>query len=299
MIWTRRRSTREPDSRTISAGGSAWRGLGACVQGARHVKTGEPCQDALGWSLDTRLGPTLVMAVADGHGNKRHFRSADGARLAVEVGTRLLDDFLRAHAAERNPERLAFAGRALPAALETAWKAAVEHHMAGCGSDEQGDHWFEDVPDPQLADPDRYIPYGTTLLLAGATPWCQLVLQIGDGDVVVLDAEGAVTRPLPPDPLLAGNETTSLCQPNATSSIRVACLAGTPALVMAATDGYANSFQADADFLQVAFDYRSMIVANGTVWVADHLEAWLRETSTHGSGDDITVGLLMPEGQPG
>ena len=295
MTWSRQRSARESAGHATPAGATAWRGLGACVQGARHLKTGDPCQDALGWSLEACLGPTLVMAVADGHGSKRHFRSADGARLAVAVGTRLMDDFLRAHEAERDPGRLATAGASLPAALEAAWKAAVERHMAHQEGDAQGDHWFDDIPGPQLADPDRYIPYGTTLLLAGATPWCQMLLQIGDGDIVVLGTDGAPTRPLPADPLLTGNETTSLCQPDATTSIRLACLAGRPALVMAATDGYANSFRGEEDFLQVALDYRSMITANGAPWVAAQLDAWLRETSTHGSGDDITVGLLVPE----
>ena len=65
-----------------------WRILAATAIGATHTSGGWPHQDAFGTrpvpGPDGAL-PPLVVAVADGHGHPRHFRSARGARLAVDV----------------------------------------------------------------------------------------------------------------------------------------------------------------------------------------------------------------------
>ena len=65
-----------------------------------------------------------------------------------------------------------------------------------------------------------------------------------------------------------------------------------PALVLAATDGYANSFADDAGFLQVGSDLLAMIRADGLELVSGELARWLSEVSELGSGDDVTVGTI-------
>ena len=72
--------------------GDGWRVLGASVQGAHHVRRGLPNQDAL--ARRGEGGPNVALAVADGHGSAKHFRSGTGARLAAE----LTADFLLAQA---------------------------------------------------------------------------------------------------------------------------------------------------------------------------------------------------------
>src|SRR2546421_356438 len=58
------------------------------------------------------------------------------------------------------------------------------------------------------------------------------------------------------------------------------------------TDGYANSFRHEKDFLAVGSDLLAMIREEGLDEVASQLEGWLNDASEHGSGDDITLGLL-------
>ena len=93
------------------------------------------------------------------------------------------------------------------------------------------------------------VAYGSTLVAAVLAPAYVLYLQLGDGDILEVDAGGAAAHaPLPADPLLHGNETTSLCMPNAWSHVRIGVRpvnADGPACIMLSTDGYANSF-ADA-----------------------------------------------------
>lgn len=141
------------------------------------------------------------------------------------------------------------------------------------------------------------LAYGTTLLLAGADERGVVLLQIGDGDILTVSEAGAVTRPLPPDPRSVGNATASLAHASAWQAARTrsipAAEAPVPSLVLASTDGYANSFADDAGFLQVGSDLLAMIRADGLEAVGIQLEGWLGEVSELGSGDDVSVGLLV------
>lgn len=69
----------------------------------------------------------------------------------------------------------------------------------------------------------------------------------------------------------------------------------TPELALIATDGYANSFRDEANFLQVGADFHRLLQTEGAEYIAQHLESWLQEASHAGSGDDITVGLMCPD----
>jgi hypothetical protein len=65
-----------------------------------------------------------------------------------------------------------------------------------------------------------------------------------------------------------------------------------PALILVATDGYANSFPSEEEFVKIGRDYREMIGQNGITYVGQQLEDFLKETSEGGSGDDITLGII-------
>ena len=86
-------------------------------------------------------------------------------------------------------------------------------------------------------------------------------ILIENGDIVAVAADGTAWFPLPADHRLAGNETTSLCLPQAWDTVRVCgdALREAPRLIMLSTDGYANSFQSDRAFLQVGADLLPMI----------------------------------------
>jgi len=118
--------------------------------------------------------------------------------------------------------------------------------------------------------------------------------QIGDGDILAVAADGTVCRPLPPDDTPVGNETASLSDLDPAASLRVVSVSAeaVPPLVVLSTDGYANSFRSDRDFLQVGSDLLKMIREEGFEPIADALPEWLTEASAIGSGDDITLGLL-------
>jgi len=253
---------------------------GASVRGATHERRGLPNQDAIAWLPSGGAGATAMVAVADGHGSDASCRSDVGAHLAVTVACERaapLLDGTPASAFER-------AAAGLPAELVDAWRAAVADHLARAP--------LTDAERALMAgrDGDPFLAYGSTLLVAVAGS-SLLLLQLGDGDVLVVADDGATARPLPDDDRNVGERTLSLCLAGAAADFRAAVV-DAPPLVLLGTDGYGKSFVSDADFLQVGGDLLGIVRRDGVGAVRAGLEGWLKEASDGGSGDDVTVGIL-------
>ena len=218
-----------------------------------------------------------VVAVSDGHGSCR--RSDVGARIAVEVATECLSAFYEALSRDEREN--------LSTALALA-RAPTRRQIVQA--------WTERVSAHELAEPapDGLRDYGATLLFALATPEMLLLGQLGDGDVLIVDASGDVVRPMETDSLIFGNETPSLCDDEAWNRVRLA-IRPVPAgecLVLLSTDGYANSYPTDTGFDAVATDYLKMVAAHGMAAVAENLPRILDHVSTVGSGDDVSLALM-------
>lgn len=287
----------------------SWRITHESVRGAAHVRAGLENQDAVDARSAPGDRPPVVLAVADGHGSPRSFRSKQGANLAVQLAvaaaTRLLEDHR-----DIGPSRIEREARdLLPAEIVTRWHQAVQRH------------WEEHPCTPaelaklghEAAEAAASITgeagalaraYGSTLLLAGVGEGFAFYLQLGDGDILVASAGAPqepveVHHPLPPDGTLIANETTSLCMAGAQGMFRFHFhhyQERPPALVLLATDGYFNSFRTPADFEQVASDLVRLIAREGWEYVSHHLHSWLDEASRSGSGDDASLGILYREG---
>jgi len=272
---------------------NGWHMLGASVRGAAHRRAGQERQDAIAfWPLQGRAGPSAVLAVADGHGSLPHFRSAVGARLAVDVALTVLRESVDGTALQ-----LEHAANSLPQRLVQAWCDAVASHLAAHPFTAKEWRALRKVlPGAQEEiEQNPGIAYGATLLAVAIRDATIVYLQLGDGDILSVDDAGEATRVLQRDPRLIGNQTTSLCQPDAVENFRVRIVTdpnALPALVLVATDGYANAFQSDADFRLIGRDYLKMLREQGLDRTSARLDRFLNEASTSGSGDDITLGLM-------
>ena len=240
------------------------------VTGARHVRDGRVCQDAIGGVVS---GGVAVLAVADGHGTSVH--GDVGASIAVTVAIEHLVQFAAAIGPERDVRSAhAHARDVLRGQLVREWTARVR---AQAGDDS--------------AD---LVPYGSTLIFALATPAYLLVGQLGDGDLLLVDSSGVVTRPIAPDPNNFAEETSSLCQKDAWATLRVLT---TPApapntLLLLSTDGYSKSYATDTIFELIAPDYLAMLDEHGPGVVEAQLTEILEQVTVGGSGDDIALGMM-------
>ena len=157
--------------------------------------------------------------------------------------------------------------------------------------------WVELVTADLNADPldAGVVAYGATLLVAAVTDQFALYLQLGDGEILTVSESGEVTRPLTKDDRLFGNETTSLCAPEAWRDFRVSFqsfVQSPPALILLSTDGYPNSFRHESGFFKVGSDILNMIRENGLSFIKENLGGWLSDSTRAGSGDDVTLGIL-------
>jgi hypothetical protein len=259
-----------------------WAVVAASAIGSAHLADDRPNQDALA-TFETDRG--LVVAIADGHGGRRYVRSSDGSRLAVEVARRLGAEALDASRA------LIDSARELPARIVSAWRSEVVADLTARPLSADA---------AALVGPDPLVAYGATLvvlLLRGAEA---VALQIGDGDVVAAWPDGSVSRPVPDDPRNVGGQTTSLCLGDAAQAFRVAHLGrgdDVPALVLAASDGYGNSF-ADAQWSsRVPREVLDRRQSMGDSALGDAVAGWARDSAEVG-GDDTTVAFAFPPTVP-
>ncbi|HEU0241641.1 MAG TPA: protein phosphatase 2C domain-containing protein [Micromonosporaceae bacterium] len=280
----------------------AWRVAAADATGAVHVAKRMRYEDA--WAVAPayalhRDGSPVVVAVADGHGHARHFRSARGAELAVALAAR------RGVVAAIDLETATDIGHVelmlrnvLAPAIVDAWREDVHRDIAE-----------RPVTLPELAaaglsaEPtaeDLLYGYGTTLLVAVAAGAWLGFLQLGDGDLIVVAPDGSVRHPVPYDPRLDGLRTTSLCQPDALESVRFGVVdvrAQPIGAVLLATDGFGNAHASNDWESTFGTDLANLSAQRGVEWVVEHLPEWVREcASANGSGDDATAVLLMATG---
>jgi hypothetical protein len=268
---------------------ASWIALTATHIGAAHEMTGLPNQDAVAVQ-ESRAGG-LIVAIADGHGHHRHFRSARGSALGVAVACEAaqdlavrLDDFETAEQIEAE-----VLGTLVPA-ITGRWRAAVRDDLAA-------EPFTAAEEALRATGDDALIAYGSTLLLAIARQKWLVLAQIGDGDVVGVRPDGWALLPVPGDPSLDGRQTTSLCGPRAEQEFRAGVVntALTPLLaVLLATDGYGNAQAADPWPDAVSADLAELIGNHPPEWLAEQLPLWAsRCASAEGSADDTSIALLI------
>jgi len=266
-----------------------WLALTASQRGAAHQAMGLPNQDAV---AAHQIRPdALVAAVADGHGHRRHFRSARGSQLAVAIAceaagelTARLDEFEAARQIESE------ALHKLVPTITGRWRDAVREDVAA-------DPFTAQEEATRADRDDALIAYGSTLLLAIAGRRWLVLVQIGDGDIMGIQPDGRPLLPVPRDPSLDGRQTTSLCGPRAEDEFRAAVVdaSTTPLLgVLLATDGYGNAQVADPWADAVSADLAELINDRPPEWLAGQLPLWAgRCASADGSADDTTIALLI------
>jgi serine/threonine protein phosphatase PrpC len=258
-----------------------------------------PNQDAIRWLPASGEGPPLILAVADGHGSAKYFRSHVGAEKAVESAAWLIQDLLDGQPDLTNLSAIKrTAEDRLPVEIVRRWREAVSAHLAQSPltRDELDALEQQDgAAARQTVVDNPTLVYGATVLAVLVAETFILYLQLGDGDILSIAQDGEITRPLERDARLFANATTSLVSTDAWRDIQVrfqVLVDPPPAVILLATDGYANSFVNEAAFLQVGTDILALIRDEGLEAVQGNLAPWLNEASQAGSGDDITLGIM-------
>lgn len=245
------------------------------MDGAIHLRQEKPCQDAL-FLRESKKPKFAIACVADGHGSASCPHSDEGAKIAVQIAGEMLSEML--------PDLHAHKDIRLPRLLEAKWKEAVQ---AAHAENER-----------EATEPFPFILYGTTLISVVAAEDFIFALKIGDGNILMIDGDGA--RPVLDAAENVGEDTESLCLDDAWTHIHTQIIprrAAAPVMFLLATDGYANSFADSSGFLKAGTDFFRLWREDGISYINENLPEWLRQSSDKGSGDDIAMALLVTEGR--
>ena len=253
--------------------------FGKTIQGAAHIRNNVECQD----SHECRIldDGTIVMAVADGHGSSNCPYSSIGANTAVSLFCNIMT---KIHNEYSDPEQIPTID--ISKAIEQEWKKHIRQtHKTTIKK-------HRNLSKTRMNLDLIYHLYGTTLLGMMITKNYFFGLQLGDGDICYVNQKG-LRKVIEPEKIL-GIETHSISRKNAwekalTVLHRFDPEKDLPKMFSLTTDGFANSYKSENDFHIALSDYLKMINEHGMEAVKNNLPDWLRETSSMGCGDDITM----------
>ncbi|MFN9750880.1 MAG: PP2C family serine/threonine-protein phosphatase, partial [Planctomycetota bacterium] len=265
----------------------------ACSRaGSAHVRSGKPCQDAYAlWSGAVAGQSCMIAAVADGHGDDRHDQSQYGAALAVRAAIEEMVGLQTHFGGVGLSSQLVNSFKTdFPRRLGRRWrKAVIANARRRLRSEGSGENQEKS---------DLLPRYGTTLLAALVVGNTLLVGQIGDGETMLVRPDGIVDFPLACESEDVGVVTDSLCSAEAHRRWRTAALDSSKGgLVLLSTDGLVNAFSDEIELNVFARSMKDRIREFGLLQVASSLPGWLDHYSGGGSGDDITLAVVMI--QPG
>ncbi len=160
---------------------SSWRVIGASVPGTSHLRSGRGCDDA----HDMRLldGGLLLLAAADGAGSAAY--SAAGAATAVRTALDTAELLLKGQMQPGQEDQwLSVLRMLLQSAHEAVHQLVLEKIAVPQATSEE-------QPQPYQLDGKRTIrDFATTLLVAIITPDWIATVQVGDGAIVIQQADG-------------------------------------------------------------------------------------------------------------
>lgn len=268
-----------------------WKIISQSVNGPSHVRLGLPNQDC----VRERQNDVTMVAVSDGHGSAKCFRSEIGARFAAESALDVIESFFSGDWADSS-----FGDKSgtITKEITQEWRKKVDEHLQKSPfTQDERDRLALQYGQGTFSQIEKHPPiaYGATLITVAISADYIVFLQLGDGDILAVDESGEVRRPIRSDDRLFANETTSLSSETAWNDFRT-CIQflprGLPALILLSTDGYSNSFKDEASFLKAGSDFLAVLRSDGGIEdVEKSLKEWLTESSQM-SGDDVTLSLV-------
>ncbi len=271
----------------------AYRAFHLTATGASHLKNGTVCQDS---AQSAERPDCRLLAVGDGHGGADYFRSDRGSRFAVRAFMECAEDpdLIAALSAAATEKAQASRVGQLVKSVIARWNSLVERDILAHPF--QKEEWAQASGKAQqryAAGERLHAAYGTTLigLLLAEDFW--LGIQIGDGRCVTVSADGGFAQPIPWDEECFLNVTTSLCDENAAAEFRFCFGRSLPAAVFIGSDGVDDCFAGEErlyDFYRVVL--KSFAEADCDAALSQ-LAGYLPRLSAKGSGDDMSIGILM------
>lgn len=211
-------------------------------KGFSHEKNGTPCEDyaASYADPDSRF---FISVICDGHSDNNCFRSTKGARFGCEAAIEILSRFFTLYYEEgMEPAQIKAAEEArLKKSIRQCWDQKVASDLKENPlTEEEMQRLSERVKALYKAGQGLFNIYGTTFAAVAASQDLFLVLHIGDGVVMCVNADGTYYEPLPNDENSNTGSPASLCDPDLftrEAAFRSAVLEQIPQAAVVSSDG--------------------------------------------------------------
>ena len=255
--------------------------------GASHIINNMPCQDAYSICSSSNSLPSLAIAVADGHGNKRHDLSQFGASIAVKAAVdqlQLLHTYLDQNDLKSNFDT-DFSRK-----TTRMWREYVLN-------DAKLRQIIERIDDYKTSK-KLFTRYGTTLLASLITSNFIFIGQIGDGEVLIVRPNGEIEQPFQQNDNIALNETNSLSSTMAEKHWQTNVIErGDGGFLLMATDGLTAAYAEETYFFDFVNDLLDKINNYGIQKIIPQIPNLLDSISRNATGDDITLTItyIHPE----
>jgi len=281
-----------------------WEIIGSSVPGPYHINKGISNQDAIGWYQKDQGKLPLILSVADGLGDEMFSRSAKGAQLAVESSLETCTRHIRKMEWWTKKGLRSY----LLNEIITSWKQKINEDLTSkpFSPDELNQstkyvqHYFSKNPETDVHRIEEFIrsfPYSTTLITVIVTPGIIHILQVGDGDIIIVKQDGSVHEIFPRD--LDCGRVVPLSYPDvaeASNVCKISVRREKPLIVYVSSDGYSagyDSMKVRFDEI-VAYEFHSKIQNFEISDIQSALPDLLTDIS-QGSGDDTTLGIIVGE----
>ena len=270
------------------------------VIGQRYLDKGKPCEDS---SISYNNNNIHIAIVADGHGDKKCFRSNIGSKLACDISLEKLKDFSFALQNENVESSIFDSSKSeklisnLFCSIVGCWKERVLEHLSdNPPSDEEYESAGSNNAAIYKASKGLSHIYGTTLIAMLMTETYLLFLHQGDGRCVVMYDDGRIEQPVPWDPRCEGRNTASLCDEDVLSHWRYHLVNLSEESIVACysvSDGIEDSFETqkelNAYLCMHAADYCDL----GWETYMETLPTHFAMLTKKGSQDDISIGCII------
>lgn len=208
-------------------------------KGFSHEKNGTPCEDYAASYADAD-GQFFISVICDGHSDKNCFRSAKGAQFGCQAAIEVLSRFFSLYREEPVPVTPEAETR-LKKSIRQRWDQLVRQDLSESPPTKEETQLLSDRV-KAMYDAGQGLPniYGATFAAVAASQDLFLVLHIGDGVVMCVDADGTYYEPLPHDEKSDMGSPASLCDSDLftrEAAFRSAVLEQIPLAAVVSSDG--------------------------------------------------------------
>lgn len=261
--------------------------------GASHIAKNMGCEDYAATYDNEKVS---IAIISDGHGDKKCFRSAQGAHIACDVAIECVRKLIEGSQSscdvlKKSPDRII---TELERNIIREWNKGVNNDLSTNSiTDNELNGLSEDAVEAIRSGHSLNKVYGCTLIMCVVIDGFWFGIHIGDGKCVVAMNNGLYTQPIPWDEVgCVGNRSTSICNSNSFAGFRYIYGTDIPTGLFVASDGIDESFD-ESGLNRCYYTLGYWVQTLQKEELDSKMEELLSQVTNNGSGDDVSIACIL------